>query len=113
MQELLCRWRLILISILSIEVRAELEVATRNVYETAGEIRSRLRGIEESLRPECKAKLGDTEYRIRRVQYETVLRSFSEIMNRYYLSQVSYRDAQKQLIRRELEISKEALRLHF
>lgn len=77
-----------------------------DIKKTANKVRSKLKGIEQSIEQEEQANKSSADLRIRKTQHSTLSRKFVEVMTEYNRTQTDYRERCKARIIRQLEISK-------
>lgn len=68
--------------------------------------------IEQNIEQEEQGNKSNADLRIRKTQHSTLSRKFVEVMTEYNRTQTDYRERCKGRIQRQLEISKDYLKVH-
>ncbi|VDM01847.1 unnamed protein product [Schistocephalus solidus] len=74
------------------------------IKRRAGFVRTSLKQLEASIQQEEAANGDAADIRIKKTQHSTIARRFLTVMQDYSKAQTDYRDANKQRIRRQMEI---------
>ncbi|KAL2727294.1 syntaxin-1A-like isoform X1 [Vespula squamosa] len=87
-------------------MQKELEIRTQTISQTAFHIQQKLRGMKENIAATDSfntdnIKENPAHIRIRRLQYATMLKMFSDIMEEYNASLVRYHDKCLQLLQQQ------------
>ncbi|XP_029556174.1 syntaxin-1A isoform X8 [Salmo trutta] len=87
------------------KTKAELEQLMTDIKKFANKVRSKLKGIEQSIEHEEALNGSSADLRIRKTQHSTLSRKFVEVMSAYNATQSDYRERCKGRIQRQLDIS--------
>ncbi|XP_058424968.1 syntaxin-1A isoform X2 [Diceros bicornis minor] len=87
------------------QTKEELEELMSDIKKTANKVRSKLKGIEQSIEQEEGLNRSSADLRIRKTQHSTLSRKFVEVMSEYNATQSDYRERCKGRIQRQLEIT--------
>ncbi|KAJ9583654.1 hypothetical protein L9F63_022000, partial [Diploptera punctata] len=93
-------------SVMSAQVKQELEDLMADIKKTANKVRAKLKVIEQNVEQEEQTNKSSADLRIRKTQHSTLSRKFVEVMTEYNRTQTDYRERCKGRIQRQLEISK-------
>uniref|UniRef100_A0A6Q2XRE4 Syntaxin-1A n=1 Tax=Esox lucius TaxID=8010 RepID=A0A6Q2XRE4_ESOLU len=85
--------------------KSELEKLMTDIKTFANKVRSKLKGIEQSIEHEEVLNRSSADLRIRKTQHSTLSRKFVEVMSEYNATQSDYRERCKGRIQRQLEIT--------
>ncbi|XP_066508184.1 syntaxin-1A isoform X1 [Hoplias malabaricus] len=87
------------------KTKAELEDLMTDIKKLANKVRSKLKGIQQTIEQEEGQNRSSADLRIRKTQHSTLSRKFVEVMTEYNATQSSYRERCKGRIQRQLEIT--------
>ncbi|XP_047352152.1 syntaxin-1A-like isoform X2 [Vespa velutina] len=92
------------------DMQRELEIRTQTISQTALHIQQKLRGMKENIAATDSFNTDNTKetpahIRIRRLQYATMLKMFSDIMEDYNASLLRYHDKCLQLLQQQRMLS--------
>ncbi|XP_053306499.1 syntaxin-3 isoform X4 [Spea bombifrons] len=85
------------------KTKDELENLTLEIKKAANNVRSRLKGMEQSIEQDDMQSSADL--RIRKSQHSVLSRKFVDVMTKYNEAQVDFRERSKGRIQRQLEIT--------
>lgn len=85
--------------------KARVEEIMAEIKRRAGFVRTSLKQLEASIQQEEAANGDAADIRIKKTQHSTIARRFLTVMQDYSKAQTDYRDANKQRIRRQMEIA--------
>lgn len=88
------------------KIKDELEERMAEIKKTAQKVRQKLKEMESHLLSiEASKQTQNADYRIRKMQFSYLSHLFSDIMGSYNTVQIQHRDACKNRIQRQLEIT--------
>ncbi|XP_041851843.1 syntaxin-1A-like isoform X4 [Melanotaenia boesemani] len=87
------------------KTKAELEDLMADIKKLANKVRSKLKGIQQTIEQEEGQNRSSADLRIRKTQHSTLSRKFVEVMSEYNTTQSDYRERCKGRIQRQLEIT--------